>query len=374
MSTNDKHDITDRQLERSLRSAGERPALDPDHLEQITRAARAQFESSWGSRDGREPAEPASETDRGPHLPLDETAPAAEGREVSPLLWLAAAAVLVLAAVGVFQSLREAPADVLPAGAPVHVATLRHVDGEAPDVVLSAEREPVEIGGSVRTGSVVSTRGAIALETVNGGSLRLDVGTVVAFHAPDHAELIRGAVYFDSGMHGAAPAGSLTIETPRGNVTHIGTQYAVRLLEGGRMRVRVREGLVELSLQEVRSQVQAGTQLIVDADGHTEQLAIAPHDPEWLWITAAAPAPGAELESTQDLLAWICRENGWRLRFDGAGAERRAASPLHGPAGIRPQSSLDDLRVIAAGSKLDLDLEDEGGARVLTVRELQPTG
>jgi len=192
---------------------------------------------------------------------------------------------------------------------------------------------PVSMNEELRTGA--SSR--VALDLEGGPALRLDEHTVVAFTAPGRLALRRGAVYVDSRDAGD----SLVIDTPFGEVTHLGTRYLARL-EPGALRVAVRDGRIRVETGAREELVGAGELLMLPERGSPVRRALAAYAPEWDWAVSIAPAPGIEGMSLAAFLDWAGRETGRRVAFDSPQAERAARDVvLHGSIeGLAPGAAL----------------------------------
>jgi ferric-dicitrate binding protein FerR (iron transport regulator) len=186
--------------------------------------------------------------------------------------------------------------------------------------------------------------GRVAIR-VKAISLRLDHDTRIAFLAPDRIEVLRGAVYVDSGnsRNGSTAANGLSLDTPVGTVRHLGTQYEVRVLSAG-TRIKVREGRVELSDDSgLKEQLTAGEQLIVAVDGTHTRGTSAPHGADWSWTGDVAPPMDIEGRRLTQFLRWVARETGRNIVFVDSRAEAEAvAAILHGSvAGLRPDDAFE---------------------------------
>ncbi len=314
----DPPDCDDATIRRLLRVVGPRPEVPADAMA----AARAAAQAEW---------------QRTVHTH------ARWKRYRHPGVWLAAATALV--AVGLVYRSGLSPREV---------ATFEVV-ADSVSVEPRESTGPVRAGEAVSTGALVDTGGGrSALVLANGVSLRLDAGTQVRLRSESVLELVRGAVYVDS-------AGEATVEvrTSLGVVRDVGTQFEVRLLDGGEgsLRVRVREGAVLLEQDGEIHEGRAGTELTVAADGTVARGSVAVYGGEWDWILAAAPAFQAEGRTLDEFLDWLCREGGWTLRYtDGELAVRAAAATLSGDTeGLTP---LQAAQLWLPASGLEYRLED----------------
>lgn len=307
---------TERWLERRLKEAGPRPPLPEEDIAWLHQVARRAWERSQGQE-----------------------------RRAARSAWSPAWTALLAAGVGCVVLLgywflgggwREAPALAGPA---VLVARLERVVGEfevrvAPSAAwerwaeTAAGREIVA-GSELRTG-VGERAGRPALRWSDGASLRVDRESLVRLSGSAEVELARGALYVDSPPE-AVPG--LTISTPHGRFTEIGTQFEVRVQVHGAgwSRLRVREGRVEVARDDERSVTDAGQELTVRPGMPVERGAVLPFGEPWEWTVAAAPMLDIEGTSVRRFLDWAAREAGWRLEFaDRATEELAGRTLLHG--------------------------------------------
>jgi ferric-dicitrate binding protein FerR (iron transport regulator) len=202
--------------------------------------------------------------------------------------------------------------------------------------------------------------GLAAFDLPKGGSIRVGAGTSFTFAPAGHIELEAGTLYFDSGARGER----VEIVTPFGTVHDFGTQFEVQALSGG-LRVRVREGSVEVAAQGQRLSGQPGEQLSISAAGEVLRQSVAPHDAAWSWAeTLASPLRVAGM-SAYAVVRWATRESGQRLVFEDASAEVRARSAvLAGGQGVSLSPA--DALTITAATTSGLSIAAENG--VVTVR------
>ena len=286
------------------------------------------------------PADLLAEVKRRTH-PLWQAKVAAHARERrrrDRFRWLAAAAVLLLAAgLFVWQRGRDTAAFA--------VARVETFSGAG----------SLAAGTGLAAGSAVETAagGRAALRLAVGASLRLDGGTLVRLASPAVVVLERGAVYLDSGP---ADGGGLEVRTPFGIARDVGTQFEVRLGDDG-LRLRVREGEVELEVGETSHRVTAGNALSVAGDGSVARAPAAAHGAEWSWVLAAAPSFDPEGRTLGEFLDWVARETGWSTRFADPELENEArTAKIHGSlAGLTPDQAPD---LVLPSSGLRYHLED----------------
>src|SRR5262245_49659643 len=145
--------------------------------------------------------------------------------------------------------------------------------GPAPSVPTSLVARGEQVQGIVTTatgarlgsgsGVVAGTRldsgdGQIGLRLASGGSLRIAPHSRVVLVGGDEAELLAGALYFDSE---AQRASEFAVVTDLGRVRDVGTQFLVRL-DDERLDVGVREGLVNVTRGAMSDTARAGERLV----------------------------------------------------------------------------------------------------------------
>ena len=208
------------------------------------------------------------------------------------------------------------------------------------DVLRGAADLPRRIvaGSRVTTGA----DGVVAFDWKNHGSLRLAPRTIVRFVTSDTISVELGTVYFASAALQRTP---IEVRTPRGSIVDVGTQFEVQVADDRNVRVRVREGSINLG----STHAGAGTQLTANAES-IGRGAIAPDDPSWSWVLDAAPAMKLD-GNLRALLDAVAREKGLELVFaDAQLAESAKSSMLHGGLLLTPDEA---LHTAVAASGLD---------------------
>ena len=183
--------------------------------------------------------------------------------------------------------------------------------------------------------------------------------------------LDRGAVYVDS-----AAGSAVEVRTVYGVVREIGTQFEVRLLEaedvaenGAVLRVRVREGEIEIESKRGNQQQHAGAvgeEVILYGDGKVERREVAIHGAEWDWASDLASSVELEGWSLARFVTWLGREGGWEIRYEAPAIEEQAqAITLHGSSrGLAPLEAADmvfegtGLRYRIEGAELWVELPE----------------
>ncbi len=249
--------------------------------------------------------------------------------------------------------------------------------GTEPSRLLSlGAGEVIRAGAVIETGAASAgapSRAAIRLD--GGESMRLDSDTRVRFASSSSVVLERGAVYFDSiGDSSGDSAGSgLEVRTTFGVVRDIGTQFEVRLVEDAEaedsLRVRVREGSIDLESNGESHRATVGEELQLDSRGALTRGPSPIHGSHWDWVVETAPAPDVTGQPLQVFLDWLAREGGWAVRFaDPATAEVASSTILHGD--VRSLTPLQASSMVLRGSGLDYRLEE--GVLVIERVEVEP--
>lgn len=200
-------------------------------------------------------------------------------------------------------------------------------------------------GDAVYPGTALSTgdRG-VALALNNGFSVRLDAATTVTFESVESVVLQAGRLYADTG-----PAiyddRSITVDTPVGSATDVGTQFAVAF-DGDDMRVAVREGRVDVTAGPEDWTARAGDLLTIAPDRGATFDRVSRHGDSWDWASSLAPAFDLENRSLLDFLKWAARETGRELVFESEEVRLAAMrTSLHGGSvdGFTPMEAVDSV-------------------------------
>jgi hypothetical protein len=223
------------------------------------------------------------------------------------------------------------------------------------------------VGAELHSGDIVRTggTGGAAFALAGGISLRLQPDAELEFSAADALTLVDGTIYVDSDL--AATNDSLSISTPFGLVTDVGTRFELAS-DATALRVRVRGGLVRLSQSNLVDDLDggAGDEFRVSIGGTVERRLRAPTDPAWAWVEALAVAPVSGFSSIRDCFEWIARETGREIRFDSTSTEIQAElRDLNGsPDGLLPMDLLDFVQRVS-----DFDYEIQADGSILISRK-----
>ncbi len=253
----------------------------------------------------------------------------------------AAAATLAALAIGLSAVLQLMPEGPIPA-----VATTVIVQGDA--AVFSPETgtwQPLgEPGVVIGPGSRLRTEadGRTALRLARDISVRINTDSELVFSSASELELIAGTVYVDSGPDDSA--GGVEVTTTHGTIRDIGTQFELKAVAGS-LRVRVREGLVQLvqSGQKVELEGAAGQEFQIDSVGIVQHAPFSRYDPAWGWAEALVGPPDVDGLPVLEFLNWVARETGREIHYEEPGVQLAAGtSVLHGSAqSLTPMDALD---------------------------------
>ena len=257
--------------------------------------------------------------------------------------------------------------NLLNVGAPVAetVASVDRMHGPVYRLGPNAEPLGLTAGDELLEGQIVLTQNeaGLGVHWSGGRSLRVDQDTRLEIVAADEVFLHSGQVYFDSQPRDAAIAANLpalTVTTPHGAVTHVGTQFMTEV-DGATLRVSVRDGEVRVRGSQFDEAADRGQQLEVVSGGRPVKANISSHSAAWQWTEATAPKIDVEGMSTWDFLQWVGRETGNKVEFTTAEAERIARSGrLKGSVNADPRT---ELRIRMLGE----DLAYTMAAGVITV-------
>ena len=182
------------------------------------------------------------------------------------------------------------------------------------------------VGERLTPGTRITTYGGrAAIVLANGVELRLDSNTAITLDTARSLSVTRGAVYLDS-SHRTGPPEPLAIVARGTVIRDIGTRYEVRLSDE-ELRVRVRDGRVEVSSAFGMRAADRGGQLTVTSSGILSDRA-STSGADWDWIVRAIPSPQLEGRPLTEFLAWAEREGGRPIRFADPAMERANAATI----------------------------------------------
>lgn len=312
-----------------LRAAGKRTEPPEDAYRQVLAAATDAFRSKTSKR-----------------------------HERTWLLWAGAAGIAVFA-IGLMLQWKPPAAQREP------IASIERVIGSVEQATGDVWSPLGETTVAFTRGTKIRTlAGGMAGLTLDGGtSLRLAADTEIMLDTPPQLYLQRGTIYLD---HAGGVGAGYRIETPAGTARDVGTQFELQVA-GKALRLRVREGRVEIDRDGQRQAGSAGEQLELDVKGAVTRSSIAATDAAWQWAEAVAPAPDIDGRPASVLLAWVARETGRQLHYETTAVESRATNViLHGNIRhLAPLAALDamlattDLEYTLVGDTMEVRIRTE---------------
>jgi ferric-dicitrate binding protein FerR (iron transport regulator) len=279
-------------------------------------------------------------------------------RRVAPL----AVAASVLLAIAAVIGLTTRSAGIDPGAA---VAAIARAEGtEITWRDENTQTQPLASTVDLRIGQRLSTGAGsrVALAWHGGGSLRMDEHTRIEFVSARSVRLVAGSVYFGSAAPGQSAGAALSIQTPAGEVLHVGTQFMMRV-DGDEVELSVREGQVRVTGDGFELVVRPGEQLDLDPGGLRSRRSIESYDETWSWTQAIAPRERLEGRTAFEILAWAARETGRHIDY-APGAEALARQTI--VRGLDERTPEDALRILPLFT--DLEYEVRADAIVLRAR------
>jgi ferric-dicitrate binding protein FerR (iron transport regulator) len=222
------------------------------------------------------------------------------------------------------------------------VASVERVSGMAQSMDAKQQMHMLVADAPVREHDVITTAtdARVAIKLGPGLAIRVDQNSQLQFSDAHHLTLRSGAVFIDSKPSQPNLPRLLIVTTPFGEVRHVGTQYESRLMPGA-LRIRVREGRVELESNSGNMRVQAGEQVVL-SKGNISRTTVRSTDREWSWTQQITPLYAIENHTLDEFLNWQARETGRELVYATAAAGQAARETiLHGSiAGLTPEAAL----------------------------------
>jgi ferric-dicitrate binding protein FerR (iron transport regulator) len=296
-SGGERHEEHEDAMAQMLRLAGVRPDVAPERTARVREAVYA----AWQENRRR----------------------AVRRKIVAAAIGLAAAALIVIA---IRSTPEQAPVRV---AVPKTVATSERIVGSPRVIHDGAPRSGgvVSAGHQIRSSDIIVTdaSSAAGLRTTDGTSVRLDAGSRVRWLSARSIDLLRGRVYIAT----ATAASGFEVRTPFGTVHDRGTRFEVQLEEHA-LRLRIRDGLVELKSPNQTVIAPAGKETIVTASG-VETKALPSYGAEWAWMDRLQPTLDIDGRTLGDFLERLAAEQGWSLRYASRELQRAASTvTLHG--------------------------------------------
>jgi len=263
--------------------------------------------------------------------------------------WLAMAASfagLCLAALFTLNSESPTQSDQLAQATSSFITKGTGIELETPKgwVLLEAE-------AGLQSGDVIRTQkgGEAFLRTKAGGHLAIAAHSNLTLTSATQVALTHGQVYYDSY---ARPEAALTITTPYGAVTDIGTQFQLSVNESA-ATLAVREGEVQINHESGTTTLNSEERIQFDSDATGAKAHISSHDHDWEWVTQHQRADALNGKDLAFAAEWYARETGQALAYASSEARTRAEGiSLHGEfSSLTPHQAIE---VAMTGSGLSL--------------------
>ncbi|MEO8016707.1 MAG: FecR domain-containing protein [Pseudomonadota bacterium] len=223
-------------------------------------------------------------------------------------------------------------------------------------------------GAPLRAGQNLDVRGDSLVALAGGGNLRVARASAIEVMGANAVRLDRGEIYVDI-PPGSRGSDKFIVITPAGEFRHVGTQFAVALVNG-LTRLRVREGSVLWHANEGDSTVNAGTEVTIDRNRTVTRSPIPTAGRDWSWAESMAPEIEIENRPLQEFLVWFSRETGRKLVLaDDAVRKQAATIRMHGS--VHGLTAMEALTAVMAATTLRFELP-EGLIRVSSARESTP--
>jgi ferric-dicitrate binding protein FerR (iron transport regulator) len=223
-------------------------------------------------------------------------------------------------------------------------------------VVTTATGARLGAGSGVVAGTRLdSGDGQIGFRLASGGSLRIAPHSRVVLVGSDEAELLAGALYFDSEGERSA---EFAVMTDLGRVRDVGTQFLVRL-DDERLDVGVREGLVNVTRGATSDTASAGERLVAtQATNDLRRDSISTVGGDWEWAERLAPPFDTNGRTLGEFLEWFEAQTGRAVVFADAAVERiKRPAVLRGSVGDFPP--LQKLSAVLAVNELTYMLDGD---------------
>ena len=180
-----------------------------------------------------------------------------------------------------------------PAAAPAEIARVQTVRGTVAIARGGVRLASVQPGTPVRVGDRLDTSAGsrAALVLAGGTSVAVDQDSSARLEAAGGIALDRGALFVDAARDAHDP--TLHVTTAFGVVRHVGTQFDMRLLDGG-LRVRVREGSISIENGDGRWVSHEGEALVLTRGHPPQRQAIPTSGAAWSWVLKAGRYSGIE--------------------------------------------------------------------------------
>lgn len=236
-------------------------------------------------------------------IPAKKASPKKNRRKLNWLFGAIAGVIILMALLAITPLL-------FPAQKPSAVATIMLAQGD-----FYRNKHPSHSAATLYQGDTFNTadnsQANIALN--NTATITLDENTALTLL--DHGiQLHAGRVYIDA----SAQNTSVTVVTPFGEITDIGTQYEVRVTQQA-LHITMREGTAKITTptQVIYASTSAdlGDSLTLDHTGNPQTQHVAKSDEYWQWTLNTEADFNLYDASAHELLQWASRMTGKKVIY-----------------------------------------------------------
>jgi len=293
------------------------------------------------------PQPPASDTEQIRQAVLQEWEAV-----TGPRIWRKRAAFGSAAAAALVAAFVYVGGGPVPTGPAPLVAHVEQVQG----VVTTASGARLGAGSGVVAGTRLdSGDGQVGFRLASGGSLRIAPHSRVVLVGSDEAELLAGALYFDSEDQRAA---EFAVVTDLARVRDVGTQFLVRL-DDERLDVGVRAGLVNVTRGATSDTASAGERLVAtQATNDLRRDSISTVGGDWEWAERLAPPFDTNGRTLGEFLEWFSAQTGRMVVFADPAVER-TMRPAVLRGSVNDESLLRKLSAVLDTNGLTYELDGE---------------
>lgn len=144
--------------------------------------------------------------------------------------------------------------------------------------------------------------------------LRINQNSELKLVSASDIELINGEIYHDADNLNQSNI-KLIIKTAFGDIQHIGTRYLVNKTPSS-LLVAVRNGLVEVHKNKMKTQLKAGNKVDIDSSGHNQISEVMAYDSIWQWTQTAAKPFDSQDQTLNGFITWFAHENGYQINWN----------------------------------------------------------
>lgn len=283
------NNMNDHDIELLLKSAGKRIEPSAEAADAIRQSTQAAWKQAVA----------------------ENTAKQKSAKKSKALFLVATAASLLVAVLGMKALLfSKSPAPTIDALQPF--AQISHSQGHYYiNDQLKPLNTPLAIGDTIKT----DEHAILAVVLKDQTQMTFSGATELVFQSANKIKIVSGRIYVDSPDHNTF----ILIQSEWGSIKDIGTQYQVSI-QGENMEVAMREGKVEISLEDettlvAQSKMGVGDVLSFSRGTKVAQSTRSNSDPAWNWTRPALAHKNLDGLSVYDLIHWSSRVTGKKVVY-----------------------------------------------------------